>query len=190
VGALLPEESLHFPGRTKITITPMYVARIAAGRTSSTDTVKMTIEEEDSTMARTMYADFSDEAYEAFMRGDAVDNNGLRSRRGNYYPDQPTFRAKPTTKEQLQDIGVDIAGKAGAFIVLRVVCPAIKRFAMEKVYPTLVQKWDAWQERRASKLAELEQHHASPSFRRTDYENDQSSHDGVILDLEKYRKGA
>lgn len=141
-------------------------------------------------MARTMYADFSDDAYEAFMRGDAVDNNGLRSRRGNYYPDQPTFRTKPTAKEQLQDIGVDIAGKAGAFIVLRVVCPAIKRFTMEKVYPALVQKWDAWREQRASKKAEIEQRQDSPSFHRTDYENNQSRHDGVILDLEKYRKGA
>ena len=141
-------------------------------------------------MARTMLADFSDEAYEALMRGDAVDNNGLRSRKGNYYPDQPTFRAKPTAKEQLQDIGIDIAGEAGAFIILRVVCPAIKRFTMEKVYPALVQKWDAWREQRASKKAEMEQRQASPSFHHTDYENDQSSHDGVILDLEKYRKGA
>ena len=141
-------------------------------------------------MARTMYADFSDEAYDAFMRGEAVDNNGLRSRKGNYYPDQPTFRAKPTAKEQLQEIGVDIACEVGEFIILDVVCPAIKRFAREKIHPFLVQKWDAWRKQRAGKKVEMEQKHASSSSRRTEYESNQPSHEGVILDLEKYRKGA
>ena len=124
-------------------------------------------------MARTMYADFSDEAYDAFMRGEAVDNNGLRSRKGNYYPDQPTFRAKPTAKEQLQEIGVDIACEVGEFIILAVVCTAIKR-----------------RKQRAGKKVEMEQKHASSSSRRTEYESNQPSHEGVILDLEKYRKGA
>ena len=141
-------------------------------------------------MARTMYADFSDEAYEALMRGDAIDNNGLRSRKGNYYPDQPTFRAKPTAQEQLQDIGVDIAGKVGAFIVLDVVCPAIKRFAKEKIYPVLVQKWDVWREQQANKKVETELHQDSLSTHRKEHKNEETCHNGVILDLDKYRKGA
>ena len=60
-------------------------------------------------MGMTMLADFSDKAYVDLMSGDAVDNNGLRSKKGNYYPDQPSFRLKPTAKEELQQIGIDFA---------------------------------------------------------------------------------
>lgn len=34
---------------------------------------------------------FSQDAFDAFMRGDAVDNNGFRSLNGTFYPDQPRF---------------------------------------------------------------------------------------------------
>ncbi len=139
-------------------------------------------------MSKTMYADFSDDAYNALMRGDAVDNNGLRSKKGNYYPDQPTFREKPTAKEQLQDIAVDLTAKAGAYVVLKIICPSIKRFAAEKVYPVIAQKWDEWRARRAAKKESAD--YSASSTYGNDQEEAAQRHNAVVVDLEKYRKGA
>lgn len=38
-----------------------------------------------------MYADFSEEAYEKYQKGDAVFNNGFRDKKGYFDPDQPEF---------------------------------------------------------------------------------------------------
>ena len=38
-----------------------------------------------------MYADFSDEAYEDMVNGEAKSNNGFRKNDGSFHPDQPDF---------------------------------------------------------------------------------------------------
>ncbi len=46
---------------------------------------------------------FSQEAYDAFRRGDAVDNNGFRSQDGTFYPDQPRFDFESEDEDDDED---------------------------------------------------------------------------------------
>lgn len=140
-------------------------------------------------MGMTMLADFSDKAYAALMSGDAVDNNGLRSKKGNYYPDQPSFRLKPTAKEELQQYGVNLVVDAAYYLTFEIVCPAIKCFASEKVYPALVQEWDDWLKRGAEKKRKAEQNKA-PATRSPAHERGDVNHKGNIISLSDYRRGA
>lgn len=102
-------------------------------------------------MSKTMYAIFSDQAYDDFMNGKAVDNNGFRSPKGNFYSDQPSFSPFYPRKEQLKDAGVKAAIVAGSYLIFEVALPGIKRFSHEKLYPFFAEKWDCWQEKRKAK---------------------------------------
>lgn len=94
-----------------------------------------------------MYANFSDRSYDALVSGEAVDNNGLRSPNGSFYPDQPSFEPIDERREQLQNAGPQLIIAAGSFLVIQVALPEIKRFTHEKIYPCVVEKWDEWRER-------------------------------------------
>lgn len=84
-----------------------------------------------------MYANFSDKSYDALVSGKAVDNNGLRSPNGSFYPDQPSFEPIDERREQLQNAGTQLIIAAGSFLVIQVALPEIKRFIHEKIYPVL-----------------------------------------------------
>jgi len=101
-----------------------------------------------------MYAIFSDEAYNDFMSGSAVDNNGLRSPKGSFYPDQPSFEPINELVERLQDAGVRMLIEAGRFVVFDIVLPEANRFVHEKVCPFVAEKWDSWQDKRRVKNAQ------------------------------------
>lgn len=135
----------------------------------------------------TMLADFSDESHAALMRGDAIDSNGFRSKKGSFYPDQPAYRSKPTVKEELQQYGVNLAVDAAYYLTFEILCPAIKCFASEKVYPALVQEWDDWLERRAERKAEQNK---TPATRSLADERRDVNHKGNVINLCDYRKGA
>lgn len=49
-----------------------------------------------------MDAVFTEDAYKVLMNGEVVDNNGLRSKKGNYWPDQPSFDQKINFKKKLR----------------------------------------------------------------------------------------
>ena len=102
-------------------------------------------------MSKKMIAIFSDDAYNDLMSGAAVDNNGFRSPKGSFYPDQPSFEPIYERKEQLADAGVQMLIAAGGVLVFDVVLPEVRRFAHEKVYPFFAEKWDNWQEKRKEK---------------------------------------
>lgn len=53
-------------------------------------------------MSKKMIAEFSDNAFEALSCGEAVDNNGFRSKEGYFYPDQPTFSPFADEEEMLE----------------------------------------------------------------------------------------
>lgn len=99
-------------------------------------------------MSKKVEAIFSDKAYEDFISGNAVDNNGLRSPKGYFYPDQPEFRLKSENRVKMEDAATDIGIAAAAYVVLRVILPNIGRFFNEKIYPFFTEKWDNWRRSR------------------------------------------
>lgn len=101
-----------------------------------------------------MYADFSDEAYEDMVNGEAKSNNGFRKNDGSFHPDQPDFveieddsdtddnssDGDATAKIIALAIGVGIA--IGA-----VAAPHVKRLwnenivpGVKKIYPKITGK--------------------------------------------------
>lgn len=142
-----------------------------------------------------MYADFSDDAFAALQSGEAVDNNGFRSKKGNFYPDQPVFSPMDDRKEKLQDAGVELLIAAGGYVVFQVVLPEVKRFTHEKVYPFVSEKWDEWQEKRCNKRAVK---HAQVEVAQTDKpismanssEKRKTSVPPKVIRIEDYRKMA
>lgn len=149
-------------------------------------------------MSKRMYADFSDEAYEAFKSGEAVDNNGFRSKKGNFYPDQPTFSPMHDRQERLKDAGVDIIIAALAYAAFEVVLPEAKRFAHEKVYPFAAEKWDTWRENCQQRKAEKQMQKQlkeqavtqSESVTKISAETDTQQESVKIIRLDEYRKMA
>lgn len=139
-------------------------------------------------MAKEMIATFSDEAYAALKSGEAVDNNGFRSKKGNYYPDQPTYREKDQYQDQLKQAGVDIAIGAATVFVFQIALPGVQRFTHEKVYPFFAEKWDAWRSRKNKKAEEPK---VSPvNSREEEMEVAETSENCKIIHLEDYRKRA
>lgn len=95
-----------------------------------------------------MDAVFDEETYKAYMSGAAVDNNGLRSPKGNYWPDQPSYRPRNDRQEALKDAGTDLLILATTYVVCDIALPACKRFVDQKVYPFLAEKFDNWKNRK------------------------------------------
>lgn len=134
-----------------------------------------------------MYANFSDRSYAALVSGEAVDNNGLRSPNGSFYPDQPSFEPIDERREQLQNAGTQLIIAAGSFLVIQVALPEIKRFTHEKIYPCVVEKWDEWRERcKRRKSGEQTPRASAEGQFPSDLEGDSPR----VIKLESYRKEA
>ena len=139
---------------------------------------------------QTMLADFPDETFDAYMRGDVVDNNGLRSRKGSFYPKQPTFRPKPTAKETFQDLGVELAAYGTSYLVKNIICPTAKRFFDRNIYPIIEEKWnDLKLLRTAVKIKRMEAQAPAQPETQAQVEED-AERSAVVLNLEDYRKMA
>lgn len=143
-------------------------------------------------MAKEMIATFSDEAYAAYKSGEAVDNNGFRSKKGNYYPDQPTFREKDQYQDQFKDAGVKLLIDAAGYVTFEVVLPEVQRFTHEKVYPFFSEKWDAWRTRKSRKADETKVTPvpATATVNQVPEESGETSENCKIINLEDYRKRA
>lgn len=143
-------------------------------------------------MSKRMYANFSDDAYNDLMNGAAVDNNGLRSPKGSFYPDQPSFEPINERKEQLKDAGAQMLVDAAGALVFCIVLPEIQRFAHEKVYPFFVEQWDNWQEKRREKKAEKQATKIEPecSSEPDTVDETETPAASKIINFEEYRKMA
>lgn len=100
-----------------------------------------------------MYADFSKESYDAYKNGEAVSNNGFRSVKGNFMPDQPEF--VEIGDEDTEDNNVDdslnnitvavtvatISTAAATWAVIKA-APHVKRWWNNKAVPEIKQKWN------------------------------------------------
>lgn len=91
-----------------------------------------------------MDAIFDEETYHAYMSGQAVDNNGLRSPKGAYWPKQPKYRRKSYVKEQLKRESAEIAAGATDYIVFNIGLPMLRRIFREEVYPAVAGKVRNW----------------------------------------------
>lgn len=125
-----------------------------------------------------MIADVPIRAYEALMSGEAVNNNGLRSIKGSYYPEQPTLREKPT-ESMAQTIFVNVAVYGLDLLLSEVIIPLTNRFVMEKVYPCLIERREKAKQRRPKKPK------SKGNVRETGLECSSN-----IIKIEDYQKGA
>lgn len=91
-----------------------------------------------------MDAIFDEETYNAYMSGQAVDNNGLRSPKGSYWPKQPTYRRKSYIKERLKREGAEMAADVTDYIVFNIGLPMLMRIVQEEVYPAVAGKVRNW----------------------------------------------
>ena len=76
-------------------------------------------------MSKRMYAEFTDKAYEDLRNGKAVDNNGFRSCKGNFYPDQPKFYPMNERKERMKDAATDIGINIIEAVAYHVLIPKV-----------------------------------------------------------------
>ena len=95
-------------------------------------------------MAKKMIAIFSDEAYEDLKSGRAIDNNGFRSKKGNFHPDQPTYKENNEFLEMLKMEGIRFVADVTGALTFSIALPTLKRFNDEKIYPYFSEKWNTW----------------------------------------------
>ena len=146
-------------------------------------------------MAKTMLAVFSDSAYEAFQNGEAVDNNGFRSKNGTFYHDQPTYIPINEDQDQSNVIGEYLLAEAAATVTFQIILPLANRFAQEKIYPFLAAKWDEFLEKRSSKKQpSIHPTTKSPAFElkidRLNLDTSDKSNRSRVINLANYRKMA
>lgn len=104
---------------------------------------------DDKSRTHRMNAYFTEESYEALQRGDAVLNNGLRSKDGYYWPDQPEYEEpgedEGEEESECESTALDgnslliIGGIVVAFIAGVKAAPHIKRFWHDKAAPVIAK---------------------------------------------------
>lgn len=150
-------------------------------------------------MSHTMYADFSDEAFDAFQKGEAVDKNGFRSTKGYYYPDQPTYRPiddyNDSDSSVMDGLPDEVKAEllctiitAGAALFYEVVLPVGKKFVNEKLYPFACEKFDEIKEKRKLRKEAKLKNKSSEII--ANVETPINPEEDNIIDFEDFRKRA
>ena len=132
-------------------------------------------------MAKKMIAIFSDEAYEDLKSGRAIDNNGFRTKKGNFHPDQPTYKENNEFLEMLKAEGVRFVVDVADALTFSIAVPTLKRFTDEKLYPYFS---DMWRRRKNGEDCAVKILEKPEIEQRGKTENDK------IINLEEYRKRA
>ena len=135
-------------------------------------------------MAKKMIAIFSDEAYEDLKSGRAIDNNGFRSKKGNFHPDQPTYKENNEFLEMLKIEGVRFVADVAGALTFSIALPTLKRFIDEKIYPYFSEKWDTWRNQNRGVVCD------SKILDKSDISQEEKSEKDKIINLEEYRKRA
>lgn len=157
-------------------------------------------------MSHRMYADFSDDAYKAFLNNEAVDNNGFRSKKGSFWPDQPEYsEIEPTEtndlKDQIADGLVKICIVAVGDLVFKVVIPTVVDIDKKYVHPYVCEKLDDFKEWRLGKKAKRKAKKAAKKgglkidevlrkAEQEEMETKRAADDSNIVDISEYRKEA
>ena len=132
-------------------------------------------------MAKKMIAIFSDEAYEDLKSGRAIDNNGFRTKKGNFHPDQPTYKENNEFLEMLKAEGVRFVVDVADALTFSIAVPTLKRFTDEKLYPYFSEKW-----RRRKNGEDC----AVKIMEKPEIEQRGKTENDKIINLEEYRKRA
>ena len=135
-------------------------------------------------MAKKMIAIFSDEAYEDLKSGRAIDNNGFRTKKGNFHPDQPTYKENNEFLEMLKAEGVRFVVDVADALTFSIAVPTLKRFTDEKLYPYFSEKCDMWRRLKNGEDCAVKILEKPEIEQRGKTENDK------IINLEEYRKRA
>lgn len=135
-----------------------------------------------------MYANFSERSYNAFISGEAVDNNGLRSPNGSFYPDQPSYEPIDERREQLQNAGTQLIISIASSLFIQVVFPKIEQIIHEKISPCVAEKWDEWREKRRRRKNSEQTPQASVEDQF--YNDSTKGNSPRVIKLESYRKEA
>lgn len=147
-------------------------------------------------MSHTMYADFSDEAFDAFQNGEAVDKNGFRSTKGYYYPDQPSYRPIDDNNDSDSSVMDNLPDEvkaellcaiiaAGTALFYEVVLPVGKKFVNEKLYPFACEKFDEIKEKRKNKKELKSKKQSTENVKNN--ESSVTSEEDNIIDFEDFR---
>jgi len=135
-------------------------------------------------MSKKMIAIFSDEAYEDLKSGRAIDNNGFRNKKGNFHPDQPTYKENNEFLEILKMEGIRFVADVAGALTFSIALPTLKRFTDEKIYPYFSEKWDTWRNQKSGIVC------ASKILDKSDINQEEKSEKDRIINLEEYRKRA
>lgn len=95
-----------------------------------------------------MIAYLTEDSYEALQKGEAVCNNGLRTIRGNYWPDQPEFEEPDEEEDEEENAPEHVAHDGTALLIISGIAltlfmagveagPHIKRFWHDKAAPAI-----------------------------------------------------
>lgn len=133
---------------------------------------------------RILNAYVSEETYRKFMNGEAISNNGLRSPKGNFIPDQPEFSPRNEYSEQLKAAFVAMVISTTNYGLYQIVLPSCKHLWFEKFYPYLEEKIDIWKNQKKSPSeSEKTQEYVLENSCPAEYGNN-------VINLDDYRKRA
>lgn len=98
-----------------------------------------------------MYADFSEESYDALKNGDATFNNGFRANKGYFMPDQPDFKEIDDENDESQNTdSQNIKGEVVAAVIITAIVtfavtkatPHVKNWWLNKAFPGIKRTWN------------------------------------------------
>lgn len=116
-----------------------------------------------------MYADFSDEAYEDMVNGEAKSNNGFRKNDGSFHPDQPDFVEIEDNDSDMDDnpSGGDVTAQIIALVVGvgitigAAAAPHIKRLWNETIVPGVKKIYSKMTGKKSSAIEQVIESHTT-----------------------------
>ena len=118
-----------------------------------------------------MYADFSDEAYEDMVNGEAKSNNGFRKNDGSFHPDQPDY---VEIEDNIETDDNSSDGDATAQIIALAVgmgiaigaiaAPFVKRLWDETIIPGVKKIYSKMTGNKSSSIEQMAESHTTSLF--------------------------
>lgn len=130
-----------------------------------------------------------EETYTAFVNGEAVSNNGLRAKKGYFWPSQPDYRLQNEREEKAKDYFLDLGCAAATYFTFQVVLPSIKKVTDEKIIPFIENNLDEMRaKRRLKKIAKFKAAEEPKAF---EYNTEPVDNvESKIIHFDVYRKRA
>ena len=85
-------------------------------------------------------ARISDDTHMAIKNGDAIFNNGLRSKKGYFWPEQPDFEFDNGIKEKILNKAIDFSFEEGMYFLKRTILPHAIDLYNTQIAPRISKK--------------------------------------------------